>query len=174
MEYSNVMQKPRIEKVTLNIGAGESGEKLVKAEKLLQKITNKKTIRTFSKHKVPAWNLRKGEPIGCKVTLRGKEAEEILKRMLYAKDNKLTEDNFDKAGNMAFGIHEYIDIQGLKYDPDIGILGLNVNTTLEKSGYRTKRRRLNQRSPSKKHTITRQESIDFIKEKFGVEIEAET
>jgi len=173
MEYKNVMQKPRIEKVTLNVGAGESGEKLGKAEKLLQKITSKKPVRTFSKHKVPAWNLRKGEPIGCKITLRGKEAEEILKRMLYAKDSKLAESNFDKDGNMAFGIHEYIDIQGLKYDPDIGILGLNVNTTLEKPGYRVKRKRLGRAKVSEKHKLTQQEAVDFIKEKFGVEIETE-
>ncbi|MFH1125712.1 MAG: 50S ribosomal protein L5 [Candidatus Altiarchaeota archaeon] len=174
MQYNNVMQQPRLEKVTLNIGVGESGEKLGKAEKLLQKLTNRKPVRTVSKHKVPAWNLRQGEPIGCKVTLRGSEADEILRRMLYAKDNKLKESNFDDEGNMAFGIHEYIDIQGMKYDPDIGIFGLNVNATIEKPGYRVKRRRLNQTKPDKKHLVTRQDAVEFIKGKFGVEIEAET
>lgn len=173
MQYENPMQIPRIEKVTLNIGAGESGEKLVKAEKLLQKLTNRKPVRTTSKHKVPSWNLRKGEPIGCKTTLRGEEAEDILKKMLYAKDNKLKESNFDNQGNIAFGIHEYIDIQGMKYDPEIGILGLNVNTTLEKPGYRVKRRRLKPGKIPKKHTVNQQEAIEFMKEKFGVEIETE-
>ena len=173
MQYENVMQEPRIGKVTLNIGVGESGEKLVKAETLLQKITNKKPVRTNSKHKLPSWNLRKGEPIGCKVTLRGKDAEEVLKRMFYARDNKLDDSNFDKLGNLSFGIHEYIDIQGLKYDPDIGIFGLNVTATIEKPGYRIKRRKLKKTKPSKKQTLTKQEAIDFIKEKFGVEIEKE-
>jgi large subunit ribosomal protein L5 len=168
------MQQPRIEKVTLNIGVGESGEKLVKAEKLLQKITNSKPVRTISKHKVPTWNLRKGEPIGCKITLRREEAENILKKMLYAKDNKLTESNFDEHGNIAFGIHEYIDIQGMKYDPEIGIMGLNVNTTLEKPGYRVKRKRLSPGKIPKKHTATKKEAIEFMKEKFGVELETET
>lgn len=168
------MQQPRIEKVTLNIGAGESGEKLVKAEKLLQKLSARKPVRTVSKRKVPTWNLRKGEPIGCKVTLRGKIADETLRRMLYAKDNKLTEDNFDKEGNMAFGIHEYIDIQGMKYDPDIGIFGLNVNATIEKPGYRVKRRRLHQAKVADKHKVTQSEAIEFMKEKFGVEIETES
>jgi len=174
MQYKNVMQKPRISKVTLNIGAGESGEKLVRAEKLLQKITNKKPVRTVSQHKVPGWNLKKGEPIGCKVTLRGKDAEEIVKRMLYAKDTKLKESNFDKYGNVAFGVHEYIDVQGLKYDPEIGILGLNINTTLEKPGYRVKRRRLNKATVPESHRVTQEEAIDFMKEKFGVEIETES
>ena len=155
MEYKNVMQQPRVGKVTLNVGAGESGERLVKAEKLLHKITNKKTVRTVSKHKVPGWNLRKGEPIGCKITLRGKDADEVLRRMLYARDNKLVESNFDKDGNMAFGVHEYIDIQGLKYDPEIGILGLNINVTLEKPGYRVKRRRLRKGETPKRHRVSR-------------------
>lgn len=174
MQHDNVMQQPRIEKVTLNIGAGESGEKLVKAEKLLTKLTSRKPVRTVSKSKVLAWNLRKGEPIGCKITLRGRTADEVLKRMLYAKDNKLARSNFDMSGNVAFGIHEYIDIQGMKYDPEIGILGLNVNVTMEKPGYRVGRRRLRQRTIAPKQRVMQQEAIDFMKEKFGVEIEAET
>ena len=174
MQYENAIQQPRIDKVTLNIGAGESGEKLVKAEKLLTKLTNRKPVRTVSRTKVLAWNLRKGEPIGCKITLRGSEAEEVLKRMLYAKDNKLSPSNFDAAGNVAFGIHEYIDIQGMKYDPNIGILGLNVNVTMGKPGCRVRRRRLHQRAVAKEQRVTQQEAIEFMKEKFGVEIEIET
>ncbi|RLI92118.1 MAG: 50S ribosomal protein L5, partial [Candidatus Altiarchaeales archaeon] len=79
MEYKNIMQVPRIEKVVVNIGCGESGEKLRRAEKLLQKLVNKKPVRTISRHKIPSWGIKKREPIGCKVTLRGKDAEEFLK-----------------------------------------------------------------------------------------------
>ena len=130
-------------------------------------------MRTNSKRRVPTWEIRKGEPIGCKITLRGAEADEILKRMLYAKDGKLKQSNFDLEGNVAFGIHEYIDIQGIKYDPEIGIFGLNVNITLEKPGYSVKRRRLRPAKTPKNHKITQQEAIEFMKEKFGVEIEKE-
>jgi len=171
MEYNNAMQKPRIEKVVLNIGVGSSGEELGRAEKLLQKLTSRKPIRTMSKHKIPAWNLRKREPIGCKVTLRGKEADEILKRGLYAKDNRLKPNNFDNEGNVAFGVQEYIDIKDIKYDPEIGIYGLNFNVTLEKPGYRVKKRRFLKAKIPAKHKVKREEAIDFMKQNFGVEIE---
>jgi len=171
MEYKNPMQKPRIEKVVLNIGVGSSGEELDRAEKLLRKLTNKTPIRTISKHKIPAWNLKKREPIGCKITLRGKEAAEILKRGLYAKDNKLSPNNFDNAGNVAFGVQEYIDIKDIKYDPDIGIYGLNFNITLEKPGYRVKKRRLAKAKVPERHNVKKEEAMEFMKENFGVEIE---
>lgn len=171
MKYDNVMMEPRIEKVVLSMGVGESGEKMVKAEKLIEKISGRKPIRTKSKHKIPSWGIRKGEPIGCKVTLRGREAVETLKKVLYAKDNKLIKSCFDGQGNISFGIPEYIDIQGMKYDPDIGIMGLNTNITLERPGYSIKRRKLLKSKTPKKNMITQQESIDFIKEKFGVKVE---
>ena len=171
MEYKNPMQSLRIGKVVINIGVGESGEKLIKAESLIQKLTGRKPIRTVSKHKIPTWNLRKGESIGCKVTLRGKSAEEFLQRGLAAKDNKLKESSFDNNGNIAFGIHEYIDLPGMKYDPDIGISGLNINTRLERPGFRISRRHIGSVDIPKNIKITQKESIQFFKEKFGVEIE---
>ena len=103
MEYANPLQKPRIEKLVVNIGVGESGERLGKGEKLLGVLTNRKPIRTYSKHKIPAWGIRKGEPIGCKVTLRGAQASEVLKRLLYAKENILQPTSFgEKNGSARF------------------------------------------------------------------------
>ncbi|MFH1054717.1 MAG: 50S ribosomal protein L5 [Candidatus Altiarchaeota archaeon] len=170
---ANVMQTPRIEKVTVNIGVGESGEKLGKAEKLLQKLTSKKPVRTVSKRKIPTWDLKKGEPIGCKVTLRGKDAVEIIKRTLYAKNNALNPGNFDTTGNVSYGIQEYLDIQGLKYDPEIGIFGMNVNVNLEHPGYSIQRRaRKNVKVPQKAR-VQRDEAIEFMKNNFGVKIEEE-
>lgn len=170
MEYKNPMQVPRIEKVVVNIGAGESGEKLIKAEKLLERLTERKPIRTISKHKIPSWGLKKGDPIGCKVTLRGKEAEEFLKRGFSAKDNQLKESNFDEYGNLSFGVHEYIDIPGIKYDPDIGIFGMDIAVTMERPGYRIKRRKLKKRKIPSRNLVSKEESIEFIKKKFGINI----
>jgi len=169
----NVMLKPRIGKVVVNIGVGESGERLGKAESLLEKFTNKRPVRTASKHKIPSWNIRKGEPIGCKVTLRGDEAVEIIKRSLYAKDNVLSPGNFDVSGNVSFGIREYIDIQGLKYDPEIGIFGLNLNVNLEHPGYRVQRRKRKDVKLPKTARVSREEAIKFMKDNFGVKIEEE-
>jgi large subunit ribosomal protein L5 len=170
---ANVMENPRIEKVTVNIGVGESGERLGKAEKLLAKLTSKKPVRTISKHKIPTWNLKKGEPIGAKVTLRGKDAQEMIIRTLHAKDNELKPGNFDKTGNVSFGIQEYIDIKGLKYDPEIGIFGMNVNINLERSGYRIQKRSRNKVKVPEYARVTRDQAIEFMKNNFGVKIEEE-
>jgi large subunit ribosomal protein L5 len=170
---ANVMEQTRIEKVTVNIGVGESGERLGKAESLLAKLTSKKPVRTVSKHKIPTWNLKKGEPIGCKITLRGKDAVEIIKRTLYAKNNALQPGNFDKTGNVSFGIQEYLDIQGLKYDPEIGVFGMNININLQRPGYRIHKRARNQVKLPDYARVTRDEAIEFMKNNFGVKIEEE-
>lgn len=171
MEYDNVMQKPRIEKVVVNIGVGESGERLGKAEKLLVLLTGKKPVRTVSTHKIPTWNLRKGEPIGCKVTLRKKDAVEFLKKGFVAVENKIRYSCFDGQGNLSFGIKEYIDFPGIKYDPEIGIFGLNICATIKRPGFRVKKRKEKKDRLPSKSIITNDEAIAFIKQEFGVEVE---
>jgi len=163
----------KINKVTLNIGAGKDQTRLDKGIKLFKSITNVNPVKTITSKRIPGWGLRPGLPIGCKVTLRRKNAIEILNRLLQAKDNKLKESQFDQNGNIAFGIEEYIDIPGVKYDPEIGIIGLEVCLTLERNGFRIKRRRIAKKMIPKKHMITKQESIDFMKKEFNIELEAE-
>ena len=109
-------------------------------------------------------------PNCCKITLRGKAAQELIPRLLSAKDNVLKACNFDGAGNISFGIPEYIDIEGAKYDPEIGIIGLQACITLSRPGYRVKKRRLRQASISKKHVITSEESITFMKDQFKTKL----
>jgi len=165
----NPMRKIRIEKVVLNIGIGESGEKLEKAKNLLEQLTGKKAILTKTKRRT-TFGVSKGREIGTKVTLRKDEATEILKRLLATKDNKLSPRCFDKNGNFSFGIHEHIDIPGVKYDPKIGILGMDVCVTLERPGFRVKKKRIS-KPVGKKHRISKEEAIEFIKKNFGITIE---
>ena len=165
------MQIPRIEKVTVHIGVGESGEKLLKAEKLLSQLTNVKPVKTLSTHRIPAWDLKKDESIGCKVTLRGDSAIKLLKNAFYAKDNIIKESQFDNRGNFSFGIHEHIDLKDVKYDPEIGIWGMDINVTMERPGYRIKKMQVQKKKIPSRSLITKEESIEFIKEKFGVKIE---
>lgn len=164
----NPMRKIRIEKITINIGCGESGEKLERAKKLLEKLTNKKIVVTKT-HKRTTFGMAKRRPIGCKVTLRGKEAEEFLEKALDGVDKKLSDKVFDSQGNFSFGIKEHIDIPGVRYDPETGILGMDVCVTLERSGFRIKRKRLPHKI-GKKHLIKSEEAKEWIIKNYGVEI----
>ena len=165
------MKEIRIEKITLNIGVGEAGDKLENAFNLVKRMTNKKPVKTYAKKRVPNWNVRPGLPIGVKVTLRGKEAEELLKKLFKAVDDKVKLSQFDENGNLSFGVKEYIHIPGVKYDPKIGIYGMDVCVTLERPGYRIKRRRYLNRKVGKKHKITKEEASKFFEEKFGIKVE---
>lgn len=168
----NIMQNVRIEKLTLNIGAGKEQTKLDKGVALIKTITGIEPIKTITNKRIPAWGVRPGLPIGCKLTLRKNTATELLKRLLKAKDNKLKESQFDNLGNISFGIHEYIDIPGVKYDPAIGIMGFEVCVTLEKPGFRIKRRKLKQSKIAKSHLITKQQAMEFMKKSFSTEVVA--
>lgn len=164
------MRQIRIEKVTVNMGVGQAGDELKKAATILQKITNMKPVECLCKVKQPTWGIREGLPIGVKVTLRGQGAEEFLKKAFYAKENHLKESNFDLQGNFGFGIKEYIELPGTKYDPTVGIRGFDVLVTLSRPGYRIKRRKLLKRSVPKTHALKKEEAIEFIRKKFGVEV----
>jgi len=160
-----------IEKVTVNIGVGTAGEKLEKAKKLLEKLTGQKPIETLGKKRIPTWDVKPGSPIGTKVTLRGKRAIDFLNLALDASDRKVKESDFDVMGNFSFGIHEYIDVPGFKYDPDIGILGFDVSATVQKWGYRVKKRKRKTAHIPKKHNVTKAESLEYFKKNFNVVVE---
>lgn len=164
------MKKPMIEKVTVNIGVGEGGEKLEKAVTLLGNLTGRKPVKTQTMKRIPAFGVRPRTLVGTMVTLRGKEAEGFLRRALGAKENKLPRRSFDRHGNFSFGIAEYIDIPGVNYDPEIGVFGMDVCVTMGRKGYRVKRRRIRQSKVGKDHRLGREESIKYMEEEFGVEV----
>jgi len=165
------MREIKIEKVTLNMGTGEPGEKLDKAVKLLKSISGENPVKTVTQKRIPTWKIRPGLNIGTKVTLRKEKAQKMLKRLLQAKNNQLKESNFDENGNFAFGIKEYLDIPEAKYDAEIGIIGLEVAVTLQRPGFRIKRRMVKPKKIPKKHRITKQEAIEFMKKNYGIEVE---
>jgi len=164
------MRVLRIEKTVVNIGVGEAGERLLKAQKVLEMLTTQKPVETISKTTNKDLGIRKGMPIGCRVTLRGERAEEFLKRALWVKNNKLADYNFDPEGNFSFGVPDYTEFEGMKYDPEIGIFGMDVSVTLKRPGYRVvMRRRVTSKIP-RRHRVTREEGIHFMQDKFGVEV----
>jgi large subunit ribosomal protein L5 len=166
----NPMREIRIEKITLNIGAGKDQARLEKGIRLMKNITGIEPVKTVTNKRIPDWGIRPGLPIGCKLTLRGEKALALMKQLLLSKDNRLKPTQFDENGNVAFGIHEYIDIPGVKYDPEIGVMGLEVCITLERPGFAIKRRKIGKIRVGKKHMITRPEAIEFMKQNFAVKI----
>ena len=166
----NSMKSIGIEKVTLNIGSGKDQTRLEKSIKLINNIAGRMPIKTFTKKRIQEWGLRPGLPIGCKLTLRKNFALDILKRLLESKENTLKPNNFDNEGNVSFGINEYIDIPGVKYDPDVGIMGLQVCITLKRNGFRVKRRALKISEIPVRHRIKKDDAIDFMKNAFNLKI----
>jgi large subunit ribosomal protein L5 len=162
--------KPKIAKITVNIGVGEAGERLGKAETVLKNITGHKSVRTLSKTTNKEWGIRKEMPIGCKVTLRGKDAEQFLIEALKTRDNKMADYSFDDQGNVSFGIPDHTLFKDQKYDPNIGIFGMDICITVEKIGYRIKHRRLDRRKIPHRHQVNREETMAYLAEAFKVEV----
>jgi len=166
----NPMLKPRIGKVTVNICVGKSGEPLEKASKVLEELTGQKSSRRKARQTIRDFGIRKGEPIACVVTLRKEKAAEFLKKAFQAVGNKISKSCFDGFGNFSFGIREHIDIPGTKYSPELGIYGMDVCVSLERPGFRVKRRRKAKLKVGRCHLLTPEEAMVFIKDEFGVEI----
>jgi large subunit ribosomal protein L5 len=161
------MRDIRVEKIVLNIGCGADGN-VEHARTILERVTGAKPVITATK-KRSTFGGAKGKPIGCKVTIRNGKID-LLKKLLEARENKLKQSNFDSTGNLSFGIKEYIEIPGMEYDPQIGIMGFDVAIALERPGYSIKRRRMTSKL-GKKHIITKEEAMEFMKKEFKVIIE---
>ena len=165
---SNIMRTIRLEKVTLNCGTGTDPPKLERAYKLLSVITGKKPVRIRTVKRIPAFNLRPGLQIGCKVTIREKHME-LLKRLLDAVGNKLKLKQICP-GYFAFGIKEYIEIPGMAYNRDVGIMGLEVCVTLTRPGKKVMKKRIKRGKIPKRHYITKEETISWLKQNFNTEL----
>ncbi|TLX67597.1 MAG: 50S ribosomal protein L5 [Thaumarchaeota archaeon] len=168
MSMASNMKQISLEKVVINIGVGKSGEPLERAKNALEELTSRKPTQCSAKNNVRDFGIHKGEPIGAKVTLRNTEALEFTKRIIESKSNKLQKSSFDNYGNISIGIREHIDIPGAKYNPDIGIFGMNVCISLSRPGYRILNKS-NPRKLGKKHRISKYEAIEFF-ENLGVEM----
>lgn len=167
---SNIMKKLMLERVIVHICSGETGPKLEKAKSVLTMLTGMTPLETKAKVKLPKWGLRPGLPIGAKVTIRGKSAETFLKKALEAKDNTLPKKCVDLTGNFGFGIPEYIDIKGMKYDPKIGIFGFDVIVALKRKGFRIKFRHLKRKTLNSKLRIRPAETAEFLQKELGVNV----
>jgi large subunit ribosomal protein L5 len=170
-KLANPMQAPRITKVTVNIGVGEGGNRLLLAERVLKLVTGQDPVRTLSKKTNRDLGTREGAPIGCKVTLRTQSnIEQFLKDAFWCRENTLPSYNFDASGNLSFGIRDYTDFPEMKYDPEIGIFGMDVNVVLERPGHRVNRRRRSSNRVGLNHRVGRVECLDWFVGRYGLTV----
>jgi large subunit ribosomal protein L5 len=164
------MRRIFIEKVVVNIGVGEAGERLVKAAQVLEMLTGRKTVQTLSNTTNKDLGIRKEMPIGVKVTLRGEEAVDFFKRAMWVRQNRIAYYSFDHEGNCSFGISDYTDFEGMRYDPQIGIFGLAVSVVFSRPGKRVQKRRHARHRVPRKHRTTVDEIKQLLTEQYEIEV----
>ena len=166
-EKINNMREIKIEKVVLNCGG--IGDKLDKSAKLLKLITGKSPVKTASTKRIPDFGVRPGLEVGCKITLTGKEAIDLLKKLMQAKNNTFLKKQFNK-GTFSFGIPEYIEIQGINFQREIGILGLDVNVKLKRAGFSIDKKKIKSGKIPKRHQISKEETMEFMERNFQIKL----
>eukprot|EP01106_Pelomyxa_sp_JSP_P001377 TRINITY_DN1206_c0_g2_i3.p2 TRINITY_DN1206_c0_g2~~TRINITY_DN1206_c0_g2_i3.p2 ORF type:complete len:168 (+),score=46.01 TRINITY_DN1206_c0_g2_i3:60-563(+) len=159
------MRRLRIEKLCLNICVGESGDRVTRAAKVLESLTGQTPVFSKARYTVRAFSIRRNEKIAVHVTVRGQKAADILEKGLKVKDFELKAANFSESGNFGFGIQEHIDL-GLKYDPHIGIYGMDFYVVMGRPGLRVAQRRHARATVGKQHRVTRAESIKWFEETY--------
>ncbi|MCF8884725.1 MAG: 50S ribosomal protein L5 [Nitrososphaerota archaeon] len=169
-KLENPMRKIRIEKVVVNCSVGRSGPPLERAAKIIEMLTGQKPSIRKAKKTIKGFGIHRGEPIAVMVTLRRERARRFLEKAFAAVGYKVKEENFDLRGNLAFGIKEHLDIPGTKYDPELGVIGMDVIVHVSRPGRRVMLRRRARSKVGKKHLVTKEEAIEFFKKEFGIEV----
>ena len=167
----NPMRTIRVGKVVVNIGLGKSGEAIERGKKVLEQVTGQTPTQTRAKRSVRDFGIHKGEPIGVVVTVRGEETAALIAKLLAAREKKIPESSFDPRGSVSFGIREHIEVPGIRYDPAIGILGMNVSILLERPGYGVARRNRRTSRVGRAHLVTREEAMQYFRDNFGVTVQ---
>jgi large subunit ribosomal protein L5 len=131
-------------------------------------ITGQKPVATRARSTNRDFGIRLGQEIGAKVTLRGAKAREFLDRALEARDRVLDPESIDRSGNVSFGIADYTDFTGMKYDPQIGIVGMDISVELGRTGYRVRERRIARRGLPPAMRVSPEETHAFLVGTFKV------
>ena len=165
----HAMREPAIEKVVVHMAVGEGGRELQNAQEILEEITGQHSVQTLAKRTIAEFNVREGDPIGAKTTLRGDDAHEFLETALPL--TSLSTSQFDDTGNFSFGVAEHTEFPSQEYDPQIGIYGLDVTVTVVRPGYRVSKRDKETRSIPSGHQMTPEDAASYVEATFDVEVD---
>jgi len=169
---SKKMREIGIDKLVVNICVGESGDKLTKAARVLKELTDQEPVFSVARLTVRTFGIRRNEKIACHVTVRGEKALEILQKGLQVHEYDLKDRNFSATGNFGFGIQEHIDL-GLKYDPSVGIYGMDFYVVLARPGFRVAKKKRNAARIGVKHLISKEAAKKWFISKFHGNVRAE-
>merc|ERR1712097_189648 len=165
----NVMREVKVDKMIINIAVGEAGDRLTKAVRVLQQLSDQQPVENKARYTVRTFGIRRNEKIATHVTIRGEKAMDLIERGLKITDYEISQRHFSETGNFGFGVNEHIDL-GLKYDPNTGIYGMDFFIVLCRAGFRVSRKKRCKGKVGLPHKITKEESIEWVRTQFDADI----